>query len=404
MSSVYIKNINGGVVTAASVATNAQIAVLNQGSADLQRWSLTSDGCIVLNPSSSALCLSVPNNSSQPLQNGSQVILAPSGAPGYLQSWRYDSAAKIFALQTENRYVLTSGSGGASGPTVYVSTDSASSQSQWVLDYNWVLEQEFDFSTAADVDRTVWQSPQWISDSDNPAFFGRTSIRNPTDFPPPLPGDVPVVANAAQLCLSTFNQLALNQGNPPDFLGAQIGTIDKWGLQSYEAVAFESQVMMPISGTGAAPAGVVASLFAYNLIQVNPFLHDEIDFEISSNFWASTQPQINTNVYVVTGQNMPNYDNVVTSSIGLSGTVTLRIEWSQAGVSWYINKDQNPFPIHTEANVPQSDMSLVLNFWVPDSGWGWAYNGTLQPTSIGPGQQWIYQVDSAKVWVVKKSS
>lgn len=400
MGVVYIENMSGGVVTAADMGANAQIAVLNQGSSNFQLWKLTEQGYIVLNSSSPQLCLSVQNSSSDPLQNGSQVTLAPIAEQGYLQSWGYNSSANNFFLSADQSYLLTSGSGGTFGPVVYVSTGSGSTQNQWQLSSIWELEQQFNFATGTDVDRTVWQSPQWISPTDNPSFFGQTSIRNPADFTAPL-GYVPVVNNTAQLYLSTFNPLAVEQGNP-DFLGAQIGTVSKWGLQSYDAVAFEAKVVLPTNGTAAAPDGVVASLFAYNLIQQSPFLHDEIDFEISSNYWANAQPEINTNVYVVTGQNMPNYDQVVTSQIGLSGTVTLRIEWSQSGVSWFINKDQNPFPIYTETKVPQSDMSLVLNFWVPASGWTWAYSSTLLPAASGPGQQWVYQVDWAKVWVVNK--
>ncbi|MFZ6771628.1 ricin-type beta-trefoil lectin domain protein [Undibacterium sp. SXout7W] len=392
----YIENIAGGVVTAAQTMANAQLAVLNQaGSSDLQLWRFTNEGYFVLNSSSPELCLSVVQDS---LQNGSLVTLAPKGAQNYLQTWVYNTAKNGFSLVANSNYFLTSGLGGSGGPVVYVSTESNTPLTQWRLGFDWALEQQFYFSDGADIDRTVWQSPQWISSNNNPSFFGQTSIRNPADFSPPI-GYVPVVNNTAQLCLSTFNPLAAAQGNP-DFLGAQIGTINQWGLPSYDAVAFEANVVLPQT----APGGVVASLFAYNLIQQAPFLHDEIDFELSSNYWGDSQPQINTNVYVVTGQSMPNYDHVVTSQIGLTGTVTLRIEWSQAGVSWYINKDQNPAPIYTETNVPQTDMSLVLNFWVPDSGWNWAYDSSLVPAANQPGQQWEYQVNWAKVWVVKKQA
>jgi hypothetical protein len=248
------------------------------------------------------------------------------------------------------------------------------------------------------VDRNVWESPKWISQHDNPSFFGQTAIRNPTDFPSPLPGYVPVINKAAQLYLSTYNP----KSNPPktSFLGAQIGTIKKWGLASYSSVAFEAEVVLPITGENAAPGGVVAALFACNLISPAPFLHDEIDFEISSNFWQGSGEQINTNVYVVTGQTMPNYDKVVNTQESLSGKVVLRMEWSKSGVSWYINKDINPKPFYTETNVPQTDMSLVLNFWVPSRGWRWAFDDKLLPSG-SPGTQYTYEVKWAKVWAVE---
>jgi len=395
----YIENMAGGVVTAAQTIANSQLAVLNKGTSALQLWSFTSDGCLVLNSSSPQLCLSVAQNS---LQNGSQVTLAPIKAASYLQTWGYNAATNSFYLLANNNYLLTSGSGGPAGPTVFVSTESCTPYTKWVIGFNWELEQNFTFPAAADVDRSIWESPHWISPTNNPSFFGQTSIRNPEDFPGTI-GLVPQINNSAQLYLSNYNQLAVQQGNP-DFLGAQISTINQWGVKKYDAVAFEAQVVMPINGSGAAPGGVVAALFAYNLINQSPFLHDEIDFELSSNYWANAQPQINTNVYVVTGQSMQNYDQVVASQVGLSGAVTLRIEWSQVGgVNWYINKEQNPNPIHYESNVPQSNMSLVLNFWVPDSGWTWAYNALLSPTSTSPGVEWVYQVNWAKVWTVPQS-
>lgn len=258
---------------------------------------------------------------------------------------------------------------------------------------NWNLIENFTFANGTDVDRTVWESPQWISPTNNPSFFGQTSIRNVPDFGTPL-GCVPVVNNAAQLYLSTYNPLSNPAGT--SFLGAQIGTIQKWGLSTYASVAFEAEVILPV---GTAPHGVVAALFAYNLISQSPFLHDEIDFETASKFWQGVNEAINTNVYVVTGQNMPNYDYVAPTQLSLSASVVLRIEWSAAGVSWYINKATNPTPVYTETNVPQTDMSLVLNFWVPDSGWTWAYDLNLKPTNA-PGTQWTFQVNWAKVWAI----
>lgn len=262
----------------------------------------------------------------------------------------------------------------------------------------WIQLEHFTFTNGEDVDRTIWQSPQWISPTNNPSFLGQTALRNFPDFG--TLGYVPVINNAAQLYLSTYNPLSNTyQSQQMSFLGAQIGTINKWGLTSYKSVAFETEVVLPITGADAAPEGVVASLFAYNLITTVPFLHDEIDFEIASNFWQDANEQINTNVYVVTGNSMSNYDKVVSPTESLSGTVVLRIEWSMAGVNWYINKDTNPNPIYSEKYVPLSNMSLVLNFWVPGSGWNWAFSSGLSP-AYAPGEQWTYQVNWAKVWVI----
>lgn len=259
----------------------------------------------------------------------------------------------------------------------------------------WNQIEKFTFTDGGDVDRTVWKSPKWTAQN-NASFFGRTAIRNVTDFGTPL-GCVPVINNAAQLYLDTYNP----QSSPPNtsFLGAQISTIKKWGLASYNSVAFEAEIVLPMSGVNAAPGGAVAALFSYNLISQTPFLHDEIDFEIASNHWDGSDEAVNTNVYVTKNQSMNNFDKVVTTNLSLTNSAVIRIEWTKLGVSWYINKDENPIPFYTESHVPLTDMSLVLNFWVPASGWGWAYNSNLSPSSA-PGTQYTCAVNWAKVWGV----
>lgn len=248
---------------------------------------------------------------------------------------------------------------------------------------DWVLAKDFTFSNGPDVDRSVWQSPHWTP-QDNPAFFGRTGIRNIPDFGTPT-GCVPVVNNAAQLYLSTYNPKSVPANS--SFLGAQISTIEKWGLANYDSVAFEASVLSP---TGM-PGGGVTSMFSYNLLSANPFLHDEIDFEFASNWWQGANEGINTNVYINSNNGI---DKVIPSSIDFSQWITFRIEWSASGINWYVNGTS----IRTESQVPKSDMSLVFNFWAPDPGWGWAYNGNLNPSGA-PGTQWTYQVKWAKVYV-----
>ena len=64
----------------------------------------------------------------------------------------------------------------------------------------------YDFQKdAPDVDRNIWASPQYINEENNPAFYGRTGIRNPHDFKGPI-GLIPcTVKNGADLRLSTYN-------------------------------------------------------------------------------------------------------------------------------------------------------------------------------------------------------
>lgn len=249
----------------------------------------------------------------------------------------------------------------------------------------WKLAKNLTFTNGSDVDRTVWQSPHWISPTDNPAFLGRTSLRNPTDYPGTI-GCVPVINGAAQLYLSTYNPKSV----PPNssFLGAQINTIEKWGVSEHRGVAFEANVLCPVISHGA-----VAALFSYNLRSQQPFRHDEIDFEFASRWWSTATQPINTNVYVDSDDGTK-FDKVVPAVTDFTRPITFRIEWIRSGIRWFVNGT----PIRSEPQVPQSDMSLVLNFWVPSTTWPWAYSDALQPTDSQDARQWVYQVNWAKVY------
>jgi len=247
----------------------------------------------------------------------------------------------------------------------------------------WVVAKNLSFNNGPDVDRTIWTTPHWISPTDNPAFLGRTAIRNIPDFGSPL-GCVPVANNRAQLALSTWNPRDPQQAS---FLGAQIGTIEQWGLQNHKGVAFQANVRSPLG----MPGGAVSSLFSYNLLSANPFKHDEIDFEFASNYWQGANEAVNTNVYL---DNNSGIDLVVSTSANFSQDIDFMIMWTAGSIQWFINNTL----VRTETSVPQSNMSLTLNFWVPDSGWSWAYNANLQPGGA-PGTQWVYEVASANVYV-----
>ncbi|GAA4786193.1 hypothetical protein GCM10023307_08660 [Lysobacter hankyongensis] len=247
----------------------------------------------------------------------------------------------------------------------------------------WTVAANLSFSDGPDVDRTVWTSPHWISSSDNPSFLGRTALRNLPDFGIPL-GCVPVANGRAQLILSSWNP---RDPDNTSFLGAQISTREKWGLGSYEKVAFQARVRCPFG----MPGGAVASLFSYNLLSTDPFQHDEIDFEFASNYWQGAHEAINTNVYLDDNSGI---DLVVPTTVDFSGPIDFMIVWSSEDIRWYINDAL----VRTETSVPQSDMSLTLNVWVPGSDWGWAYNADLQ-AATAPGTQWIYEVDWANVYV-----
>lgn len=271
-------------------------------------------------------------------------------------------------------------------------------------DGNWYVGANLSFSDGPDVDRSVWTSPVWAA-VNNPSSIDQTSIRNQTDFGYPF-GCVPVKDGRAQLVLSTWNPCDPTNST---FLGSQISTIEKWGLASYDGVMFQARVRFPYH----MPPGAVASLFSYNLITAAPFVHDEIDFEFASAHWKAPNlaagagstptpttppdPTVNTNVYIQNVNNDQENDVVVASTADFSQPVEFMIRWTAADIRWYINGAL----VRTETQVPQTDMSLTLNFWVPNNTWPWAYDGSLVPSGA-PGTQWLYEVDWANVYVLPK--
>ncbi len=245
---------------------------------------------------------------------------------------------------------------------------------------------KFVFTDGPDVDRTVWTSPIWHP-TYNPSFLGRTALRNPTDFGNPV-GCTPVENGRAQLRLNTYNP---RDPNHTTLLGTQINTIEKWGLHSYAKVGFHAKVICPIS----IPKGAVAALFAYNLLDQSTDQRDEIDFELISKYWNNPQPQINTNVFLDSSQGNAQQNTIPQV---FSEPVDLSIIWSQNGITWLVDQTV----VRKSTSVPQSDMSLTLNFWAPSAtGWTWAYDADLQPSGE-PGQQWNFEVESASVSYVPK--
>ncbi|WP_108820647.1 glycoside hydrolase family 16 protein [Pseudovibrio sp. Alg231-02] len=244
----------------------------------------------------------------------------------------------------------------------------------------WTIK-KFVFADGPDVDRSVWTSPIWHPGY-NPSFLGRTALRNPTDFKGSV-GCTPVKNGRAQLRLNTYNPI---DPKHTSLLGAQINTIEKWGLSSYAKVAFHARVICPTS----MPKGAVAALFAYNLIDQSADQRDEIDFELISKYWNDPKPHINTNVFLDSSQGTA-VQNSIHQVFG--NPIDLHIIWSSTGIQWLVNG----VTVRKSSQAPQSDMSLTLNFWAPSAaGWTWAYDADLQPSNA-PGQSWTFQVASASV-------
>jgi hypothetical protein len=264
-----------------------------------------------------------------------------------------------------------------------------------------VFHQDFQ-NNAPDVDRNIWESPHW-QQGNNPAFYGRTGIRNPKDFKGPV-GLVPcTVQTGADLRLSTYNPGAPNHDT---FLGSDIYTKQTWGANG-ETVKFEATVQCP-----AMPGGAVTSLFSYNLINNQPVdpgdLRNEIDFEFASNHWTDSPPHLNTNVYGSQnggGTGIMGVQNADGVNFQNFNTFALEFDPSRASgyIAWFINEEQTcVWSDYPNPNFPYPKLSdgmrLHLNFWAPARDWGWAYNQNLQPSSSPPGQEWHYYVKNASVY------
>jgi hypothetical protein len=228
----------------------------------------------------------------------------------------------------------------------------------------------------------MWVSPHYKQEN-NPAYIGRTGIRNPTDFQGEYAqlGLIPCTSeNGADLRFSTYNPLAPHNDAP---LGSDLSTIQAWRGDG-QPVKFEAEVRCPTM-----PGGAVTSVFAYYLTTIP--LHDEIEF--ASNHWTDPGQQINTNVYV-------NSDGAGMAPAVMPTTVNLQ-DWNKytliwipdQSVEWLING--NSFRKESR-HIPTHAMHLYFNFWAPNSDWGWAYDGGLQ-ASGAPGQEWHYYVKSARV-------
>ncbi len=253
---------------------------------------------------------------------------------------------------------------------------------------SWSTVFSDDFPAAPDVDRSKWGSPQW-QPKNNPAYIGRTGIRNPHDFTGEYEelGLIPCTAqNGADLRFSTYNPLAQPANSAP--LGSDLFTINTWGGNG-QTVKFEAKVKSPTM-----PGGAVTSVFSYVLTDRPEYQkRDEIDFEFVSNHWSAPSKDLNINVYVnSSGGGLG--PGVKPSTINFQDWNTFSLIWTpNQSVEWLINGTA----FHKETqNIPTRAMHMHLNFWAPDKDWSWAYNDGLQPSG-GPGQEWHYYVKSATV-------
>ncbi len=131
------------------------------------------------------------------------------------------------------------------------------------------------------------------------------------------------------------------------------------------------------------PRGAVFGLYAYNEKGLWPYgyLKEEIDFEVLSNlpknqFWSNIWNDWNGRYAYNDG--VHNSDGVVTiASMNYTAWTTYTARWYPDRVEWYVN---GILGRTSKTIVPDDPLSVHFNIWAPDSGWGTAYDGAMQPT------------------------
>ena len=284
---------------------------------------------------------------------------------------------------------------------------------------------EDNFNTPSDdVNRENWTSVEW-TETYNPAFFGRTAIRNPKIPAEAMDSDWNLADNAVKVGTSAFNsgigvaKLRLDRYNPiipelgndyTSFWGSEIDTgngnnlndFETYSLQNHpEGISFEARIRpspyLLANPSAEIPGGMVTSVFAYGL-RNEAGIRDEIDFEFLTN---SEINNIHLNYYANTADGGGNPESVTVSGFNPKLFNTVKINWFTDKIEWCVNGTL----IHTVnasdgANIPQGPMGLRINVWAPDDSWDDAYDELFQPVSdIAYNEAYIYEVDWAKVSV-----
>jgi beta-glucanase (GH16 family) len=234
-----------------------------------------------------------------------------------------------------------------------------------------------DFNGAA-LDGTKWDIGTWL--------LGRTQLA----FTPQVTGGM------ARLRLDTYNP-----GNTSLLRGTEI--LSDLSFTRGSGIEYEARVRTNAVAAG----GTVTSFFTYTAdTSVNPAIADEIDFEfLSKHINASPGPSdpvlaTTWNNFRTDGSNFgdPNVHssvNVDVANLNLATFNTFKIRWLPDRVQWYVND----VPIRTaKFAVPDAPAPIRANFWAPNTDWGDAYSGTLQPANnSGANTTYLYDIDHIAV-------
>jgi len=219
-----------------------------------------------------------------------------------------------------------------------------------------------------------WDYNHWQANN-NPSFYGRTQQRQ----------GLPDAKNGVvRLELDTYNP---SDSKHQTFLGSEIITKQKFGLNNDKGVAFEVKAKFVN-----VPKGVVGGIFTY---AGDAKKHDEIDWEALSNDLYAGKSQIQTNIYADEPLGAGHVKFVPIAS-PLTDYHTYRIEWLPNQVRWLV--DGKVVRVEKE-HVPKKAMALHLNVWAPSEGWANAYDASLKPAgSQGQNKSAYFDATYAKVF------
>jgi len=222
------------------------------------------------------------------------------------------------------------------------------------------------------VSASKWHIPTWVSSGDG-SYVGRTQYRVSQNSP------LSATSNgAAIVTVETYNPTGYS------FYGTDL--ISNYSFSSDNALHITVRAKLDTF-----TRGIVAGIFLYDLKPGSTTLHNEIDFELITNFPNGVQTNIYSNEPLDEGH--PKF--ILYKNGSISDFHTYEIKWQSNQVSWFVDDEL----ARVETNhVPNSPMHFHLNIWVPDSDLFDAYNPDLVPAdSANTNQIFSMSVDSVDI-------
>ncbi|MDJ0926074.1 MAG: glycoside hydrolase family 16 protein [Gammaproteobacteria bacterium] len=232
----------------------------------------------------------------------------------------------------------------------------------------------FDAFDGSTLDQSAWRLP--VGEG---TFFGQTQIK-----PPAFGQDLRPVVNGGTvtLQLDTYNPTGVGS-----FWGHEIQT-----LQTFTPGAAGIAITSRMRFLGTPPGGLIGGFFTWGLDSNN--IRDEIDFELLTN--DLDNERVYTNVF--DGKNFDQLgigSNVSVPGLDLTEWNTYEIRWFADSVQWVVNGTLIREQLGVQLDRPSE---VRFNIWVPNQGFGDAYNPFLQPAGApGQNQQYELQIDFVRV-------